>query len=78
MKNFLVLAMYVVLFYTTVAVRYSLNVGALFELTNHWFDPFANFYVSVVEHAFEEIENRTDILTDYSLKLIVKDTQVFK
>lgn len=54
----------------------TLHVGALFELSNHWFASYVNFFVNIIEHAFEEIGNRTDILADYSLQLIAKDTQV--
>ena len=53
-----------------------LHVGALFELSNHWYAPWINYFVTIVEHAFAEIENRTDILPECSLKLTPKDTQV--
>lgn len=54
----------------------TLYVGALFELSNHWYAKYINFFITILEHAFDEIDNRTDILADYSLKLITKDTQV--
>ena len=56
--------------------KHTLHVGALFELSNHWYAEYINFFVTILEHVFEEVENRTDILADYSLKLITKDTQV--
>ena len=54
----------------------TLYVGALFELSNHWYEKYVNFFVTIVEHVFEEVDNRTDILPGYSLKLITKDTEV--
>ena len=56
--------------------RQVLHVGVLLEMTNHWYGEYVNFFVNIIEHVFEEVENRTDILADYSLKLITKDTQV--
>ena len=56
--------------------KQPLYVGALLELSDHWFSNYVNFFVNIWEYAFEEIENRTDILADYSLQLITKDTQV--
>ena len=53
-----------------------LHVGALFELSNHWYERWINYFVTIVEHAFAEVDNRTDILPDCSLKLIPKDTEV--
>ena len=46
------------------------------ELSNHWYENYIKFFPTIIEHVFEEIENRTDILADYSLQLITKDTQV--
>ena len=60
------------------ADRRTLHVGALFELSNHWYEKYINFFVTILEHVFQEVDNRTDILADYSLKLITKDTQVIK
>ena len=54
----------------------SLYVGALLELSNHWYQNYVNFFINIIEYVFEEVENRTDILADYSLKLVTKDTQV--
>ena len=53
-----------------------LHVGALFELSNHWYERWINYFVTIVEYAFAEVDNRTDILPDCSLKLIPKDTEV--
>ena len=53
-----------------------LYVGALFELSDHWYASYVNFFINIVEYAFQQIENNTDILADYSLKLITKDTKV--
>ena len=60
----------------SVADKRTLHVGALFELSNHWYTDYANFFINIIEHVFEEVENRTDILRDYSLKLITRDTEV--
>ena len=54
----------------------ELHVGALFELSNHWYAAWINYFVTILEHAFAEVDNRTDILPDCSLKLIPKDTEV--
>ena len=59
-----------------VAEKNTLYVGALFELSNNWYQKYVNFFVDIIEYVFQELENRTDILADYSLKLITKDTQV--
>ena len=59
-----------------VAEKRELYVGALLELSNHWYENYVNFFVDILEHVFEEVNNRTDILEDYSLKLITKDTEV--
>lgn len=64
------------LFSLVSAEKKILHVGALLELSNHWYEEYVNFFDNIIEHAFEKIENRTDILADYSLKLITKDTQV--
>ena len=56
--------------------RRPLYVGSLLELTNSWASKNAITFPKIWEFAFEEIGNRTDILADYSLQLIVKDTQV--
>ena len=66
----------VVLFTSTTTGKHPLYVGGLLELSTNWYHKYVNFFVHIFEYAFEEIENRTDILADYSLKLISKDTQV--
>lgn len=76
MKTFVVVMMCCVIIQMLVAEKSMLHVGALFELSNHWFARYITFFIEVIEHVFEEIENRTDILADYSLKLISKDTEV--
>lgn len=58
------------------AEKTTLYVGALLELSNHWYQKYVNFFGIILEHVFEEVDNRTDILSDYSLKLIKKDTEV--
>ena len=58
------------------AEKQVLYVGALMELSNHWYENYIKFFPTIIKHVFEEIENRTDILADYSLQLITKDTQV--
>ena len=54
----------------------TLYIGALLELSNHWYESYVNFFINIIEYVFEEVENRTDILSEYSLKLVTKDTQV--
>ena len=56
--------------------KQTLYIGGLLELSNSWYAPYANFLTSIIEYVFEEVENRTDILTDYSLQLVAKDTEV--
>ena len=76
MKGFVFkLILLLVLTETTIA-KQTLYVGALLELSNNWYDKYVKFFVHILEHAFEQIENRTDILADCSLTLITKDTQV--
>ena len=76
MKQIIVILTLFVILTKITADRRTLHVGALFELSNHFFTKYVSFFVNIIEHVFEEIENRTDILADYSLKLITKDTQV--
>lgn len=61
---------------TKAAGKKPLYVGALFELSEHWYRKYTPFFITIMEHAFAEIDNRTDLLTDYSLQLIPKDTEV--
>ena len=35
-----------------------LHVGGLLELSNHWYENYVNFFVTILEHAFGEIDNR--------------------
>ena len=55
-----------------------LHVGALMEMTRFWYAKYETFFIDILEHTFGEIENRTDILTEYLLKLIPKDTKVIQ
>ena len=64
------------MFVALVTCRQPLYVGSLLKLTNHWASKYANAFATIWEFAFEEIGNRTDILADYSLHLVIKDTQV--
>ena len=61
---------------TAFADAHVLHVGALFEITDHFYDKYANFFDDVITNAFEEIRNRTNILLDYALNLVTKDTKV--
>ena len=76
MKQTIVLLTWFLVLTKVATDKHPLHVGALFELSNHWFANYVNFFVNIIEHAFEEIGNRSDILADYSLQLIAKDTQV--
>ena len=73
---FLVLLTFGALCGREVDSKRPLYVGALFELSDHWYASYVNFFINIVEYAFQQIENNTDILADYSLKLITKDTKV--
>ena len=69
--------LFIVLTNTLVATeKKTLYVGALLELSNHWYQKYVNFFINIIEYVFEEVGKRTDILADYSLQLITKDTQV--
>ena len=54
----------------------SLHVSVLLEATQHGLSKYFSFFTDILEHAFQKIQNRTDILPEYSLKLITEDTQV--
>ena len=58
--------------------KHNLYVGGLLELSVNWYHKYVNSFRHIFEYAFEEVENRTDILSDYSIKMITKDTQVRK
>lgn len=77
-RNNLLLIVFFVALSRVASNKTTLYVGALLELSNHWYQSYVNFFVTIIEHVFEEVENRTDILADYSLRLITKDTQVSK
>ena len=53
-----------------------LYLGALAPKTNHHWARYARSLVIMIERALEEINNRTDILPDYQLKLLAYDTEV--
>lgn len=53
-----------------------LYVGGLFELTESWYSGYTPFFVTIIQHAFEEIHERDDILPDFRFEMIVKDTKV--
>ena len=75
MKIFFLLMLFV--FSTNVsAEQKTLYVGALFELSDFWYAKYVNFFIDIIEYVFEQVQNNTEILADYSLKLITKDTKV--
>ena len=53
-----------------------LHACVLLESSQHGMAKYFAFFTDVIEHTFKEIENRADILPEYSLALIPKDTQV--
>ncbi|XP_069131829.1 gamma-aminobutyric acid type B receptor subunit 2-like [Argopecten irradians] len=57
------------------ATKSPLYIGALFRAGSTWYTPYSNAFKELFDLAFEEIGNRTDILPDYELKLIVKETE---
>ena len=76
MKKILFLLVCILVLRDVATEKKSLFVGALFELSNHWYERYVNFFISIVEHVFDAVENRTNLLADYSLKLTTKDTEV--
>ena len=56
--------------------KHTLYVGGLMEMSNNWYAKYCNSFIHILEYVFDQIENRTDILVDYSLTLLTKDTQV--
>lgn len=54
----------------------TLYVGVLLEKSNHWFGSYANFFPTIFECALQAVQNTSDILSEYEIKLIVRDTQV--
>lgn len=58
------------------AARTPLYVGGLFELTEHWWSRYTNLFPLVLQRAFDELKNRSDILQGYEIQLVSKDTQV--
>ena len=59
-----------------VAENNLLRVSVLLEKTRHGMSTYFAFLSDITRYAFTEIENRTDILPEYSLELETKDTQV--
>ena len=53
-----------------------LQVSVLLEATQHGLSKYFALFPEILELVFEDVENRMDILPEYSLKLIPKDTQV--
>ena len=66
----------IVQIHVAVGEKDSLHVCALVERTQHRYSKYYAFFIDILEHAFGEIVNWTDMLPEYSLKLIPKDTQV--
>ena len=56
----------------------TLNVCVLLEITQYRYSKWYAFFSDIIEHAFVEVQHRMDMLPEYSLKLISKDTQVTK
>ena len=62
----------------SVTDKTRLHAGALLELSGHRIlERYQPMFIDMLEHVFNELVNRTDILPDYSLKLIPVDTEVF-
>ncbi|XP_033752566.1 gamma-aminobutyric acid type B receptor subunit 2-like [Pecten maximus] len=59
----------------TTANKSPLYIGALFRAGSTWYAPYSYALKQMFDLAFEEISDRTDILQDYELKLIVKETE---
>ena len=53
-----------------------LYVAGLLELSNHWWETYANFLPILFQSAADEITARADILNGYELKFVYADTQV--
>ena len=56
--------------------KHALNVCALVEMTDYRYSQYYKFFKDIIEYAFEEMDNRADILQGYSLKSIPVDTKV--
>ena len=59
-----------------IKAKETLNVCVLLEETQFRYSKYYAFFTDIIEHVFGMIDNRKDLLEDYSLKLISKDTQV--
>lgn len=56
--------------------RTPLYVGALFEFSEHWFKDYTPFFPKIIDRALEDIRNKSDVLQDYDLTIIYRDTKV--
>ena len=76
-RNIVLIWFIIVQIHNSFAGKYMLNVCVLLEMTQYRYSKYYAFFNDIIQHAFQEIENRTDIL-QYSLQLTPKDTQVMK
>lgn len=53
----------------------ELLIGGICVITNHWWTHARTFPV-VLQSAFEDINNNTQVLSDYRLRLLMMDSQV--
>ena len=77
-RTVIFLCFLVVQIHKSVGGKDTLHVSVLLETTHYFLSKYFTFFSDILEHAFKEIENRRDILPEYSLELIPKDTQVIK
>ena len=55
----------------------KLHVGVLLELTDNWYVRYTNFFPDVFRYGFKGVDNRSDILSDYTIELVIRDTKVW-
>ena len=61
---------------TDVNAKTPLYVGVLSPMSDYWFGKYGPLFDLIFQTAFEEVANRTDLLTDYELRIVSKNTQV--
>lgn len=54
----------------------TLHVGVLLEITRYWGSGQTRTFDDVFEYAFDQINQRSDILPGFKFKLHVRDTYV--
>lgn len=58
------------------AEKKPLYVGVLMEQSRNWYTSYTSCFPDMFEYVFQQILNTTDVLSDYEIKQVVRDTQV--